>query len=253
MMAVLSVVFILIMSILITKIATSMLANTGLSRHMASFQARSAFTGCGFTTSESEKITRHPVRRKIIFDLMLMGNAGIVTVMASLLLTFVNHDEKSLTCYYSLGIILGAVILLWLLASSNKINTWSTRVIDKMLGKYTNMKYRDSKSLYKLNGDYLIMELEVQKGDWIANKVLQDTALRSEGISVLGIERVDATYIGVPSAETVVHEKDILILYGKELSIKQLDIRKANKAGDEAHEKAVKAYEEELKKQDESS
>lgn len=253
MIPVLSVIMILIFSIMITKFATAMLANTGLSRQTASFQARSAFTGCGFTTVESEKITRHPIRRKIIFNLMLMGNAGIVTVIASVLLTFVNQSEKSLPWYYNVAIILGGVILLWILLSHHRIDEWLTKVIDKMLGRYSKIYNKDFSSLYTFSDDFHIAEMEVQEGSWLAEKVLGDTALRSEGISILGIERTDSSYLGVPSADTVVHTKDIIILYGREEVIKNLDKRKANKAGDAAHDKAVKAYMEEIKKQDNSS
>ena len=35
----------------------------GLSAEVATFQAQSAFSGAGFTTSESEAIVSHPLRR----------------------------------------------------------------------------------------------------------------------------------------------------------------------------------------------
>ena len=55
---------IITLSALITKVAAIALVHTGLSTESAKFQARSAYTGAGFTTSESESITNHPVRRK---------------------------------------------------------------------------------------------------------------------------------------------------------------------------------------------
>ncbi len=45
-------------SVLITKIATESLVHTGLSKEAARFQARSAFTGVGFTTKEAENKRR---------------------------------------------------------------------------------------------------------------------------------------------------------------------------------------------------
>lgn len=44
---------------------------TGLSPKVASFQAQAAFSGAGFTTSESESIVIHSLRRKIIRILIL--------------------------------------------------------------------------------------------------------------------------------------------------------------------------------------
>ena len=78
MVAIFSLLLVLVFSLLITRIATIALTYTGLSRQSAKFQARSAFTGVGFTTSESEKVVNHPVRRRILLLMMLIGNAGIV-------------------------------------------------------------------------------------------------------------------------------------------------------------------------------
>src|SRR5204863_1437497 len=74
-------------SLLITRVGTTALVHTGLSREVARFQARSAFFGVGFTTSESESVVNHPVRRRIVLWLVLLGNAGIVTVLASVVLS----------------------------------------------------------------------------------------------------------------------------------------------------------------------
>lgn len=48
----------------ITRIATIALTHTGLSRQTARFQARSAFTVVGYTTSESEKLVNHPKEKE---------------------------------------------------------------------------------------------------------------------------------------------------------------------------------------------
>ena len=88
MAGIITVIIILVVSIFITRLASIMLTHTGLSRESSRFQARSAFTGVGFTTSESEKVVNHPVRRKILQVLMILGNAGIVTAIASLIIGF---------------------------------------------------------------------------------------------------------------------------------------------------------------------
>lgn len=89
MVAISSLLLVLVFSLLITRIATIALTYTGLSHQSAKFQARSAFTGVGFTTSESEKVVNHPVRRRILLLMMLVGNAGIVTVIATFILGFI--------------------------------------------------------------------------------------------------------------------------------------------------------------------
>src|SRR5215212_9226871 len=85
--AVIAVLITVSVSLLITRIGTTALVHTGLSREVARFQARSAFFGVGFTTSEAESVVNHPVRRRIVLWLVLLGNAGIVTVLASVVLS----------------------------------------------------------------------------------------------------------------------------------------------------------------------
>lgn len=85
----------LVLSMTVVRIASVALSLTGISRELARFQARSAFTGAGFTTTESEQVVRHPVRRRIIMLMMLLGNAGIVTVISSLVLSFVTADRDA--------------------------------------------------------------------------------------------------------------------------------------------------------------
>ena len=53
MAAIATVFVVVIVSLLVTRVATVALTLTGMSREMVRFQARSALTGVGFTTSEA--------------------------------------------------------------------------------------------------------------------------------------------------------------------------------------------------------
>ena len=69
-------------SLLLTRMAMTALTAT---RHVAAvgpFQARSASTSVGFTTTESEVVVAHPTRRRIIMALMLLGSVGLATSVA---------------------------------------------------------------------------------------------------------------------------------------------------------------------------
>jgi hypothetical protein len=79
---------------------------TGLSWDAASFQAYSAFFGVGFTTREAELVVRHPVRRRIIRDLIFAGNVGLTSALATLIVTFVQTSGTKQTLT-TMGIILG--------------------------------------------------------------------------------------------------------------------------------------------------
>lgn len=66
MVAVASIFSVAVISLVITRIATLAFVLTGMSTEAARFQARSALTGTGFTTGESEAVVNHPVRRRIV-------------------------------------------------------------------------------------------------------------------------------------------------------------------------------------------
>lgn len=84
-----------------------------------------------------------------------------------------------------------------------------------------------------------VSEQQVREGDWVESKKLRDCSLLSEGIVVLGIIRDDGAYVGSPTGDTEVFAGDTLILYGRSEKLNELDRRRADLAGDKAHEDAV--------------
>ena len=77
MAAIITLLTTLVLSLFVQRIGATALTMTGLSMEAAKFQARSAFCGVGFTTDEAGLITNHPVRRRIVYTLMLLGNVPI--------------------------------------------------------------------------------------------------------------------------------------------------------------------------------
>jgi hypothetical protein len=238
MIAVISLLVIVTLSIVVTKVATVALAQTGLSREAARFQARSAFTGVGFTTSESERIVRHPVRRRITMFLMLLGNAGLITAVSSLILGFVQPGGAT-NLALRLGILFAGLVLLWAVATSPWVDRWLHTVIDRALRRRTRLEVRDYANLIHLAQDYRLVELLVGAGDWLEGRTLGELKLRDEGIVVLGIERADGTYLGVPKGDIRIVADDTLILYGREQALDDLDERRADGLGEARHEEAV--------------
>ena len=238
MFSILTLLIVLTLSILVTRIATVALAHTGLSRQSARFQARSAFTGVGFTTSESEKMVNHPVRRKILLLLMLGGNAGIVTAMASLIVSLINMSEGD-TVYLRLIILFSGLILLWLVASSKWVDRRLSSLISWSLQRFTRLDVQDYAGMLHLAGEYQVVELQVKPEDWIADHELKELRLRDEGIMILGITRKSGTYIGAPMGDTRIQPYDILILYGRVSALTNLDERKRGWGGDYQHVQEV--------------
>ncbi len=236
---------------LITKIASISLSHTGLSKEAASFQARSALTGVGFTTQEAESVTNHPVRRRIVMGLMLVGNAGIITAVATLILTFIDFSDQGTDAWMKIGILVGSMILLFLLATSSTADKLISRFISRLLEKYTDLNVRDYAGLLRLSGEYSIYQLKVEEDDWLVNKTLEELDLRKEGVNVLGITRTDGSYLGVPDKDTEIEEGDIMLIYGKSKHVVELDERRKGVQGDTEHRKSVEEHTSEKKKEEE--
>lgn len=225
-------------SLLITRIAAVALSMTGLSRDSARFQARSAFTGVGFTTQEAEKVVAHPVRRRILMLLMLMGNAGVITVISSLVLTFVG-DVGVYARILRLALIGLGLGLIWLISRSQWLERSISKLIKWALNHWTRLDVRDYASLLHLSGEYQVMELQVEPEDWLADKCLSEMSLRDEGVIVLGIQRQNSHYVGAPKGKTCVRAGDVMILYGRLSTLSELDTRRNDLSGDVAHQDAV--------------
>ncbi|HKJ99562.1 MAG TPA: TrkA C-terminal domain-containing protein [Desulfotignum sp.] len=251
MIAIISLLLVVFLSILITRIATIALTHTGLTRQSARFQARSAFSGAGFTTSESEMVVSHPVRRKIVMTLILIGNAGIVAAISTLILTFVQQGDTT-TLTLRIVILVAGILVLWLLASSKWVDRQLSRIVDAMLKRYTSLDVRDYASLLHLTGEYRLAELHIRKDDWIAGRKLSESRLRAEGINLLGIKKPDGTYIGNPTPETRLEHKDNLLLYGRIEAIKELDRRQQGLKGDIEHHEAIVEQQQVLSEQEET-
>lgn len=232
MAAVVSVIVVVLVSMLINRVATIMLVLTGMSMEDARFQARAAMSGVGLTTRTPEDIVSHPVRRRVVFWLMIVGSAGIVTAIASLVLSFRGGSATSQVA--RAGVLCGALLLLWVLSRTGPVERVLTRAIGALL-RARGYAARDWGTLLDLNGDYGIAELKVKDGDWVTGRRLRELRLRDEGVMVIGIHRAGRRYLGAPGPDTVVQAGDALVLYGRGERIRELDNRRRGAAGDEAH------------------
>ena len=226
------------LSLLITKLATVVLAMTGLSREAARFQARSAFTGTGFTTQEAEKVVNHPVRRRVIMALMMLRSAGFVTIIISLILSFAGEGSAEERWWRLLVLAAGGLLLL-LLARSDWIDRYVCGGMERTLHRWTGLDTRDYTRLLHLAEDHAVMEMHVQEGDWLEGGELDSCNLNAEGVAVLGINRNDGDYVGAPHAATKVYAGDTLVVYGHKDTLRELDRRQAGAEGEVAHERAV--------------
>lgn len=244
-----SLILVVTLSILITRIAAIALVHTGVSRELARFQARSAFTGAGFTTEESERMVNHPVRRRIIMWLMFLGNAGIVTGVTSLIFTFVGR-EGDLAFWIKIAAMLLGLAVLWLVSTSDWVDRHLSNLVSRLLARHTDLNVRDYASLMQLSGDYRLVDLQLGEDDWLAGKTLGESRIAEEGLVVLAIHRSDETFLGTPQGDTRLEAGDRLVVYGRVEALQELDERRRGYTGDMAHEAAVQEQEEVVEDQE---
>lgn len=237
MSALISLLVVVTFSLIIVRVGTVALTMTGLSRQIAQFQAQSAFSGVGFTTSEAEQVVNHPARRRIIRILILLGNAGIISAIASLFLSFTSAQTGG-ERLIRLGLISGGLAILWLIAHSAWIDRHISKWIRSALTRWTDLKLYDYEQLLKLRSGYAVSNLLVEDNDWLADRKLADLQLNHEGILVLGVERKDGSYIGTPKGTTVLRVGDVVTCYGRKDALRRLSERPSGAKGEQQHREA---------------
>ncbi|RLD09886.1 MAG: potassium transporter TrkA [Chlamydiae bacterium] len=242
MIGIITFLTIITLTLLTTRIAAVALSLTGMSDVSAKFQARSALSGAGFTTSESEVIMKDPRRRKIIMKLMLIGHVGFVAIMATGVLSFMHiKNDKGWT---SVIVFLAGLGFLLFLTLSKATDKYLRKIIQKFFKEHTNLIEHDYDNLLCLNGNFILAEIPVQKNDWLENKTLADAKLDEEGILVLGIRKTSGDYIGIPQGNTVFQAGDSITLYGHSEQIGEINKRAAGHKGETSHKDGIKTNEE---------
>jgi hypothetical protein len=238
MVAVISLLLVLGTSVILIRIAAVALESTGLSRDAARFQARSAFTGVGFTTSEAENVVLHPVRRRIVMWLMLVGNVGIVSVMAAVLVSAIDLRSQQ-GAGSLLAVLIGGLALLCALSSNRWVDRKMCGLIGWAIKRWTTLNARGYVELLHLRDAHGVSRFRVNEGDWISGKRLHDTGLVDEGLLVLGIERPERPFLGAPPADVEVRVGDELVVFGATVRVSELEARVVGERGDLAHVEAI--------------
>lgn len=207
MIAIATLLLAVTVSLFVTRVATVILGE----RHVASgrpvFQVRSAFTGSGFTTRESERVVDHPLRRRVIMTLTLLGNTGIVAAASATILGFRSGgigDQGWRVLEFAVG--------LFALVNLSRIS-WVDPRLTRLITRVD------------LSGEYAVSELAVTDRDWMSGRRLQELAFRVEGAVVLGVTQRNGNYLGAPMGNPPLSAGDVLIVYGRGELLRELEDR----------------------------
>ncbi|MCG8455785.1 MAG: hypothetical protein MI919_05845 [Holophagales bacterium] len=226
MLSIVSLLVVLVLSMVVVRIGSVALRLTGMSDASARFQARSAFTGAGFTTAESEQVVSHPLRRKIIALLMLGGNVGITAASSTVILSFLGLQTQ-LEPGRVVVLVLGLVAIFWF-ASSQTMDRLLCGVISRGLSRYTSLETRDFTGLLHLGHDYHVAELQLRAEDWLVGQTPERARLAEEGVQVLAVTLPGGEFVGLPPRDFRFEAGQNLVLYGKAEKVDELDCRCAS-------------------------
>ncbi|MFH1458303.1 MAG: hypothetical protein ABIG31_03960 [Candidatus Omnitrophota bacterium] len=220
--------FAIIVSFIVVRIGAIAFQLTGLEWSLAKFQALSCFSGTGFTTKEAELITGNPQRRRIASVLMVLGNAGLITVIA----TFANSLRPStimpkftipfvhlvfpsnLLPWINLLIIVVSIYAIYRFFTHTNITKKLTDALRARIVKKEIIKPVTFEELLVTTGGYGVSSIEVCKDSLILEKTLFESDLRIHDITVLAVERKEEITPN-PAAETKIMLGDTLICFGK--------------------------------------
>ncbi|MFC1668330.1 cation:proton antiporter regulatory subunit [Chlamydiota bacterium] len=228
-------VLMLIISFLAVRVGAIAFQLTGLEWSLSKFQALSCFSGTGFTTKESELITGNPQRRKIASLLMVLGNVGLVTLIATfanslrpivLIPTFkipflpVNFPSF-LIPWIRLCIISVSVYVIYRIFTHSKFTKKITFFLRDKIVKKEIMKPVSFEELLVTTGGYGVSNIEIIEQSPIIDKKIVDADLRGKDITILAIER-KGEVIPNPRSQEQILLGDRIICFGKLSEIKQV-------------------------------
>ena len=210
---------VILVSIIIVRIGGFALQLTGIEPDVARFQALSAFSGTGFTTRETERVVGHKTRRRIVTILMVLGNAGLVTVIATLVASFTQVTGYA-WFFIRLAIVIGGIFGLYRLILRGRLGQWIVERVGRPLVRRILREAPAVEEILHTGKDWVISLVTVSGSS--RNVGLSVADLAAEGdIEILGIDRDDA-HMTRPSQEERIAEGDRLLVYASRKSMRRI-------------------------------
>jgi Trk K+ transport system NAD-binding subunit len=202
---------VILISFLVIRAAAIALMMTGMDEKRAKFQALSAFSGTGFTTREAESVISNPKRRRIITWLMILGNAGIVTVIVTATSSLVTTKGYQLSV--NVMILLAGIFLIYkIVTHKGLIRRWESFIEDRFVQSHVFEEGVTEDLLHFIEGYGLVRVMITEKSPIIGSSIAEQK-LTEKQILVLGIER-GKNWIPIPKPKEAIQDGDKVVVYG---------------------------------------
>lgn len=210
---------VIFVSLLVVRAGAIALMMTGMDQRKARFQALSAFSGTGFTTKEAELVVNHHQRRRIATWLMILGNAGIVTVIVSATSSIVTSQDQRIPM--NIIILLAGTYLLYKLVSRRGLARRWERFIENRLIRSQAFEEGTTEDLLHLIEGYGLVRANITQDSPFVGSSLSEVRVQNEKLMVLGVER-GKNWISFPKGKETINEGDKLVVYGPLDTMKDL-------------------------------
>jgi len=153
----------------------------------------------------------HPQRRKIISWLMILGNAGIVTVIVTATSSFATSGSYNIPINI-LFLAVGIYLIYRIAVSKGFIERWENFVENRLVKSKMMEEDMVEDLLHLIEGHGLVKVL-LKEGSPLIGMSLKEKELTKAGILVLGIER-EKNWLAVPKPSEIMEKGDRVIVYG---------------------------------------
>ncbi|MBN6189322.1 TrkA C-terminal domain-containing protein [Aneurinibacillus sp. BA2021] len=209
----------IVLILLIIEMSTMLLQATGLRREVAKFQAISLLTGTGYTTSESELIIDHPLRRRIASFLIIFGTISFAVILSFVISFFVT----TVVHLADLGIGLVLLVCALFLLRMPMLRRAFLRQIGKRV-RQAPSSYLPVEGTVLLESGYSLRQFRITPAhSHIVHAALKELDLAQQNVKIMSIKRNGET-IQHPTGSTTIQPGDIVLVYGHADAIRKFFI-----------------------------
>ncbi|WP_070120573.1 TrkA C-terminal domain-containing protein [Bacillus marinisedimentorum] len=199
---------------LVIRISTVLMELTGLSHEVARFQTISMLTGTGFTTSESELVISHPVRRRIGSFLILFGAFSLAVIISTISQILSNSFRTTELMWVIIG-----MLFFFFFIRIKGIQYYIQEKFKAEIRETFELPEMTAKEVLYLSDNDLIINIPIHPGSRYLGENADDVIEEKEDVNLLYLIRGDMK-IREKLYETEIQEGDTLYLYGDKEAIK---------------------------------